>query len=966
MLCLGPAKLFSIIILGLWNFQSCSGLQSYRHELPGVQNSHPDLTPAFGIEASKNPSSRQSFQQGPSTFGQNQEIGHHQHHCDGKGGFDQGNIQLIDFNPRMEGSMRKTPKNPHQITSGLSSMYTSQQGQHLPQMEYNGFGNYRTYESTFNNIHPQRNLAHFPSIYPTGQPSLTEEENTHVYTPYDVFPSGPESIQMHLQSYDSNSFGNIGSSEPVEHLEASQEDMLLQREVIPLYQEIRQGNMASSNSNPGSLTESFSGDQHETLLRGPIENLHTGSAHNGPIIYAQPYLDYVQHGHGLQEESSTNNVIFDHGIHPHEIEIPTGINSNHYVDYESLEPREESWLEDICPDLYSSSYLKGGHWPAGYIPNTVTIGNNVKLNSKKNLKDLLIPTDKKDINQNPSKSHLQDTSVTAGPQAVVSMDDFTAALNGYSYMKNPTNGDESYMTNQNTFRIDDELNLDQSKRKWANTSAKLSKISNKKSRNNLKGDLKNTNESSSHLAEDNLHTSKTTKTSGRYRSSSLIKHLDGEDQYHIPTMKDNFKLSQSIGIMNVNRSFTLCYEIFDWFHDIYKRISVKCKDNSEIKALSYALRNACHGIVMSFLGILKAFEYDGSGKDKLQDLLDDGWRYMQNLFAHWKIAEPQDFEFGKLTRFQTECDIMIPGWQLKYLKGIRSVDSLPFTLIWYLAHTWSIKEGNKRIPKNINLEILMEVYKLDVSSTEGGLYSRSGIRNDVFWGADQFSRKLQLALGSAEDLSQRKPLLISDAAQFHTGIGRQMCKHVHIFFEKLIHDLISCYKESNHNSFHESLNDVAANIPIKIHSSNINLIVQAVSFAQYKITVSYMGAIRNFYKKELSEEQIKVLLMDAWEFLNKIYSRWLEIDFQPKNHPDLFLFGQIDTSDSIILDNPTLMFNIHIQDRHYTPKKAVLNLLSFWNNTLRTKIQGSEEYLGFPVECIPSQQLYHRDPYCVI
>ncbi|EGF98766.1 uncharacterized protein MELLADRAFT_113231 [Melampsora larici-populina 98AG31] len=777
-----------------------------------------------------------------------------------------------------------------------------------------------------------------------------------------------------------------------------------------LYQNTRHNSMEEAKSNTQHATEDFTNTQNDMIPGGPRFNFM--SAHKENNVYDQPHWEHLQHEHVSMTKSLKNAVSFENEQQSHHIIDPIEIipnldkhtktitsysradntNDNHFKEQEincisqsqqlsttdttdncvqsfthdSTNLLENSWLKEICPYLYSDSYPMGRPWPEYHISNTEEKEPTVGLKSDRGPENKFIHTGRENpfgdnthtiltdnITHDGSESNCQETPVVIGPQVTAPNRNFPEDRDIPSLNINHP------MESKSNMEIHQKDDSNQKKRKkglWVKTSAESSRKSNKRFNTNLDVDRhkiinqtqqdKISSESldndysprSSHLFEDN--------PPGAYIKSEIPKYLELKDLDQSHLGKRKLTISKNIGIMNVNRSPTLCYEIVDWFHEIYMRIRVQCKDDSEIKSLGCAVKNAYLGIVMPFFGILKAFEYDESGTHDIQMLLNDGWKYIKNIFSHWKSATPEHFEFGKITKFGKASDILISGWQLKYLKGISGPVSIPFSLVMSIVHMWSKDQWNSRIPEDINLGRLMEVNESDTSSREGGLYSRSGIRNDAFWGAEQFSKDHWYLIGSAELPLPNRTGNIYNSAQFHTNIGRGMCKNVHSYFEKLIRDLIGRYKELNNDSFYTTPKGV--HISNTMHSPNLDLIVQAVSIAQYKVTVPYMGALRHFYKRLLSEEQLEILLMNAWIFLKEIYSKWILLDFQPNNLEQLFQSKGIGNFQIHRSTDPAYMFKIHFKlNKSRTPKSLVIHLLNSWSKMITKSQKGLRESQRF-------------------
>ncbi|EGG09138.1 uncharacterized protein MELLADRAFT_61386 [Melampsora larici-populina 98AG31] len=965
MISLSLVKLFSITILETWNFHGCSGFQ-LKHGSLGAQDYHQDMYSASGIESLKTSPLRGSFQEGLCDMRQPHYLGHTQNPSHVNGGIND-------------------PGNPHQVTTEISGIYIPEQGHTLSHLDCHLFDHQEIYWSTFknlNSVNNQRTPHHFESMSSMGGTSGTQEI-TDLYTTHDDFLLDLDKVPLHLQAYDSDYLEKLGSGQPYEHSGTSEENLFLSRDFIPFE----------------FSTENFLLHQDAVRCENEQQPQHLIDAMQyftdiDPWMTKNPPYHRVENPHQPHLREQTINLTGG----SQQLSTPhTAYYHEESFTHSQNELLENSWLQDICPELYgypSPDCVS----PESHIPETGHTEINVKSVNDKTPEDRTSPisrdnllmdnTDtilKKNIEQDQSNQDLQGSPVETCPHKDIPNKTLPIEVNLPSLKNNHLTKIDSNIEIHEKTGIENEPNSNQKKKRKGileKTGVKLPRISNKRSKTTLKADHQKLisqmekpkfftklsendhDPSSSKLDEDSPCTFSRMKTAGKCRLSGLSESLNAGNLERPGRARRKFKTAQSIGMMNVNRSPTLSYEIFDWFQEIYEGIRPHCKEESEIKALGCAIKNAGHGIVMAFLGILKTFEYDESGKDNLQLLLDDGWNYMKKVFSHWKVAKPEDFGFGMPTKYIQDSDILSPGWQMKYLKGVSAADAIPFTMIVYLARMWSQEKGSLRVPQDVKLERLAATYEMDDSSAEGGLYSRRGVRNEVFWGGDQFSKIHWYFIWSPGLPLPNDSGIIYNLAQFHTNVGRGMCKTVHIFFEKLIHDLTGRYKEMNEGNVHTSINGI--DIPDKlhlVHSSNIDLIVQAVSVAQYKVTVPYVGAIRAFYESSLSEEELEILLMHAWIFLNGLYSKWLELNFQPTNLSQLFSMKSSEIFKSARLDDPEYMFQVHFSFNKYrTPKKLVLYLLGLWSKTIKKKQYGLQEshrlpVIGFPLKPFEAQSI---------
>ncbi|KAH9814982.1 hypothetical protein DFH28DRAFT_861568, partial [Melampsora americana] len=411
---------------------------------------------------------------------------------------------------------------------------------------------------------------------------------------------------------------------------------------------------------------------------------------------------------------------------------------------------------------------------------------------------------------------------------------------------------------------------------------------------------------------------------------------------------NQFSLLQRIGVFHANRSSTLCYEIYDFFVEIYRRMIDNFRNDPEaIESAKQAVKNASYGVVMAFLGILRVFE--GEDEDGLEALLDDGWKYMQNTFRPWKSAILEDLTCGEKTKYDFRLALN-SKFHLNYLKDIDNISHIPPSLVYLLSQDWAKSLERSKIPRGhryLHMERIVETYRIDSELTQGGLYDRMHIRNSAFWGPEEFSRKQWYQFGGLDKSSRDTLILSSTAAQFHTPVGREMCKVVHRFFEDLIQHLQFSYKEVNgYNS--------GQNLPVEA-IEHIGMIQRAVSIAEYRVTVVVIGAVRILNQKDLDDFQLQILLMNAWKFLKQEFFKWTSLKFHRETSQDLFSHDSVRVKQKCEYDSPETMFRglAAFKDKNDFPKQCITYLLRSWRDSISGINSDTKEYLGFHVASIP-------------
>ncbi|KAH9817117.1 hypothetical protein DFH28DRAFT_963110 [Melampsora americana] len=413
---------------------------------------------------------------------------------------------------------------------------------------------------------------------------------------------------------------------------------------------------------------------------------------------------------------------------------------------------------------------------------------------------------------------------------------------------------------------------------------------------------------------------------------------------------------RKIGMLHSSRSPNLCYEPYEYFCKIHNRIESQNKLSvEEIEGIRLAIKNA-NVVVMAFLGILIVFEGETYGMKDMDNLLNDGWRFMKNFYSEWETVELKDCGFEKSVQYYSR-GAFDPNFHLRYLKQIRGVNKIPLPLVHSICLLWSKGRVQSKIPQDLSKywHQITNTYNHDSKSIKGGLYERIGIKNYSFWGPEQFFRSKWYLYGDGKGVSHRIWMLASNSAQFHTNVGRHICEELHIFFEDLIQKLQISY---NHfDQFHDSQNmsPGAQVVSSESHPTNFALVVKAVSMAEYRVVVPFIGMIRILNQEDLEEEQLQKLMESAISFLKENFGRWDYLDFHPNNIQNLLCYTSNTIKDFNVLNDPIKMFKLlsGFADKNGFPSQAILCLLDSWHKSVITSQPGSERYIGFPIKDIP-------------
>ncbi|KAH9823210.1 hypothetical protein DFH28DRAFT_352020 [Melampsora americana] len=419
---------------------------------------------------------------------------------------------------------------------------------------------------------------------------------------------------------------------------------------------------------------------------------------------------------------------------------------------------------------------------------------------------------------------------------------------------------------------------------------------------------------------------------------------------------------QRLGVINTNRSPKLCHEIYDFFREIYQSFEDRNEfSDGESEAVRLSIKNAGHGVTMTFLGIIRVFEADQNGIHDIEDLLCDGWSFIQDFYSDWKTAKHEHFVFGTTVQFNPDLSYD-PYFHLRYLKKINKSAHVPLSLAHSISLLWSKHRGQSKIPKDLfkDWEQVENVSKIDSLSPQGGLYGRLNIRNMAFWGPEEFTRRHWYINGGENINSKELWSWASDAAQLHTSVGREACKDLHNFFEDLIQKLHMLYN-LNLKKVDDLYNFSAEESHLfnESHSENLARIVRAVSLAEYRVIVPFLGIVRILNEDKLTSDQLQRLLNNAIEFLKETFSKWNQIDFHPQNFHELFHHNQVSKKFHSALgglESPVTMFKrlASLPDQHHSPSPMILNLLKLWHQSITTSRLISENHPQFPIADIPS------------
>ncbi|KAH9818920.1 hypothetical protein DFH28DRAFT_96083 [Melampsora americana] len=392
--------------------------------------------------------------------------------------------------------------------------------------------------------------------------------------------------------------------------------------------------------------------------------------------------------------------------------------------------------------------------------------------------------------------------------------------------------------------------------------------------------------------------------------------------------------------------------------EIYQNIGSRNNfSDEEIEDVRLAIKNAARGVTMTFLGMVKVFEADQDKVHDTEGLLCDGWSFIREFYTSWNTMEHKDFGFGTKSLYETDLSYD-PYFHLRYLKQPKRSNHIPIALTHSISLLWSKYRGQSKIPKDLfeHWEQVENVAQIDSTSIQGGLYGRLKIRSISFWGLEEFTRTHWYLNRETYINSKDIWSWASDAAQFHTSVGREACKDLHTFFEDLLQKL--------HINYNNNLKQVdpspmlkakSNNLSNDIHAEHLDMIVRAISIAEYRVTVPFIGIVRSLNENDLTSDQLQKLLDNATGFLKDKFSQWNQLDFRHQNVQDLFSYQPVPKKIHSSMETYETMFRClsGFADKNTFPSRMILNLLKLWRQSTTTIRLSSENDSPFPISDIP-------------
>ncbi|EGG01016.1 uncharacterized protein MELLADRAFT_67300 [Melampsora larici-populina 98AG31] len=379
--------------------------------------------------------------------------------------------------------------------------------------------------------------------------------------------------------------------------------------------------------------------------------------------------------------------------------------------------------------------------------------------------------------------------------------------------------------------------------------------------------------------------------------------------------KEALVMLQNIGAFYVNNSPSLCISTTIWFEELKSdMIKNNSSENSVVKAVEHAMRLAHLEITMCFFGLMQIFAAKTVDQSSLGIMMQEGWRFIKDEFETWRDLDLTRNGLESIQNLQITKDPHIPhkklgvtaSWEgfyvrgngkrplssFEYLSSLTQFTNIQFKFFRVLIDKWNQHQTVLKLGRQALGHSYSEIQtfrNLHVKYIHGGFYSRAGIGNLVFSGV-KLSRDNGVSSNEPQAVKTGHQICLrfSQCAQFHSPVGFDMCQDVHIFFVSLIEHLLSSYKsvyDCDTSAAGKHIRSRTKHLSSSDqHQGNVQNIVKAVSMAQYRLTVAFMGLVRALYSKDVQDHTLQILLASAWDFLKGIFSRWRDFKFDQDLH----------------------------------------------------------------------------------
>ncbi|EGF99869.1 uncharacterized protein MELLADRAFT_112321 [Melampsora larici-populina 98AG31] len=442
--------------------------------------------------------------------------------------------------------------------------------------------------------------------------------------------------------------------------------------------------------------------------------------------------------------------------------------------------------------------------------------------------------------------------------------------------------------------------------------------------------------------------------------------------------RDLLPVLQRIGAYFVNTSPGLCYETTQWFEKLEKDMLENNNwDQSKAKLIYQAIKISHLKVTMCFLGLIAVFANSGGDEFSLDILLKEGWNLIKLNFEKWRplnITDLNNSHIKTVTDFDStinfrkkKYDWSNPEFRFHHLCHLKEPRKLTLDPVHHLILEWDKQRTTSQIFVTKFAWYHSQIQKFHdtyVKQRHGGFYGRGDIRNIAFKGVKVTGRYVTEAPEPANITHWYEICKsLSSSAQFHSPVGMALCQEVHSFFVSLIDNLLECYKgsyqgdvSSDGKALWEEDKELS---DIKPHKMIFERIVKAISVAEYRVSVIFIGLVRALYQKEQSEHTFQLILKSAWEFLEGIFTKWKDFQFDQKLHE--FFNGKVSISENSVVDysDPEQLFHelLTYQDPSVfcMPIHCAQSLLKSWNNHLAYLQKSDPHEFDFVIKVLPDE-----------
>ncbi|EGG09931.1 uncharacterized protein MELLADRAFT_60881 [Melampsora larici-populina 98AG31] len=353
------------------------------------------------------------------------------------------------------------------------------------------------------------------------------------------------------------------------------------------------------------------------------------------------------------------------------------------------------------------------------------------------------------------------------------------------------------------------------------------------------------------------------------------------------------RMLKDIGAFHVANSPRFAFEVPNWFRNLRDdMMKVSGQEESMGKDIHKAIEGVHWWLTMSIFGLISIHCDPGLDSSSLDTILDHAWKAIQAIFDQWRYfgVEEMKFQYAPRVYERKQDDLLEPLSLFRYFVRLNKFPEMTTRILQSIIVRYN-KDTNTPIVNITKVGQLQNkvksLYNKDIMFIQGGLYSRASIGNLEFEGT-KFHNGYKRNPWVPKSLDKKHIgayRSISRAAKFLSPAGTKLCQRIHSFFVELIEELLNKYKSNNELHSYSTLQihldpTVVSELIDRAHESNMETIVKAVSVAEYRITVGFIGVIRSIYEQALTEAQLNILIESGWQFLQKEFSNWKLLSFE--------------------------------------------------------------------------------------